>query len=228
MELSHSQAFILRRLFEENRICNRYLIGKEFTALLDQNLAEYYPFPESLFEGVGYLDDVLRLIDTDPIRALNIVESESPFLLNRDLAAIALMRKGDFSLERSAKMAGLMATDEGRSMLAVEAALSLTHWRNWSKPLSKWFDWKNFLDAIEYGLEIPAYAAWSSCAYVWAFTRQGGEISMQDHDYGALVESLKSQFETAEKSRDPELQRACEIALNQWGDIHTLSDQAGQ
>ncbi len=225
--LSPRQSEILKMLFQENKFCSKFLIGREFTALLDQNLSEYYPFPEALFEGVNYLEDVFRLEEQRPDRALAIIENESPFLLNRDLASIALMRLGEFSLERADRMAAMMTPESAQPLVAIEAALSLTHWRNWSHPLSKWFDWKNFLDVLEMGFAYPKYAPWSSCAYIWAFTQQGGMISDEDADYKSLVDSLKSHFEKSESSMDPELRHACETALNQWSRASTLSDRIG-
>lgn len=223
--MTERQVFILKQLFRENQFCSRFLIGREFTALLDQSLSDYYPFPESLFEGVQYLDDVFRLAETDRVRALQLIESESPFLLNRDLASIALMRQGDFSLERADRMAGLLGSEQ--DFVPIEAALSLTHWRNWTKPLSRWFDWTKFLDTLEMGFRYPKYAPWCSCAYIWAFTQQGGKISSADEDYSALVESLKEHFSKAEGSLDPELRKSVATALNQWRAVHTLADQVG-
>ena len=227
LTLSQRQSEILKMLFQENKFCSKFLIGREFTALLDQNLSDYYPFPEALFDGVHYLEDVFRLEEVDPKRALAIIENESPFLLNRDLASIALMRLGEFNLERADKMAAMMTPESAQQMVAIEAALSLTHWRNWNKPLSRWFDWKNFLDVLEMGFSYPKYAPWSSCAYIWAFTQQGGKISNEDADYKALVESLKTHFEKPESPMDPELRHACETALNQWSRASTLSDRVG-
>jgi hypothetical protein len=226
-ELSPKQSQILKLLFKENQFCSRFLIGREFTALLDQNLSEYYPFPESLFEGVQYLDDVFRLEESQPVRALALVERESPFLLNRDLATVALVRQGDFSLERADTLSALICPDGSQPLVAIEAALSLSHWRNWSRPLSKWFDWKNFLDVLETGFTHPKYAAWCSCAYIWAFTQQGGKISGEDVEYRALVDSLRGHFSRPDIHLDAELRRACEIALNQWGQGLTLGDRLG-
>lgn len=173
----------IRVLVDENRWLESFLIGSGFEFLLLENLHSFDALPEEFVEELRNYMFFQEGQAAEHLEFLRWSEVESPHLINRDLAAIALIRHGDFSEARADKVTGLMLHSEEHSLIGLEAALSFCHWKVWSQPLSRWWNWEKFLDVVDYGLTQPQYAAWSACAYLWAFIRQSSDT---EEDQAAL------------------------------------------
>ncbi len=192
----------VQSLFLELHFCSSLLIGKQvFIPILDRQMESYFPLPDEILDSLSYQKNFTLLMKLDPIQALKTIEKESPLLLNRDLAAVALVRLGQWTQSRADRLCGLMDYeyqddgDEGGSdgpYLSLEAALALCHPNNQERPLSRWWKWSAFLDLLDMGLKISPYQAHAAEAYLWAHQQQGGVLSETDPVYCDLVASLES------------------------------------
>lgn len=189
-------------LYDEIRWISRHLISNYFDAELKAALAEHEPLPEDFIESVK---NYFVQIDTDGSCSAELLkwsENESPFLLNRDLAAIALLRQGQVTEARKDKVTGLMLYSEKGSKISLEAAFSFCHPKIWDEPLSRWWDWQTYIDVIDRGFEHPVYTPWAAHAYLWAFVRQGGVLGPEDPSYEPLIENLGPYLATPSKTSE--------------------------
>ncbi len=192
----------VQALFHELNFCSSLLIGKKvFVPLLDRQMDSYFPLPDEIVQELIDQGQLTPMMKQDPVKALEIIEKDSPLLLNRDLASVALVRVGAWTEKRADRLCGLMEAGEANNMLeeeapdskpylSLEAAMALCHWNNQERPLSRWWNWKLFLDLLDLGLVTPPYEPWAAQGYLWAHQQQGGELSDSDPTYKELVISL--------------------------------------
>jgi hypothetical protein len=218
----------LSYLFEETRFCSNYLVEKDFCGLLDLQLQEASPIDDSFWQRFDYRHDAERMLTSSPMTALRIIEADSPALLNRDLASIALARQGQYTQKRFDRVAGMIGFIEDHWEKQLEACLAICHWRNWHQKPSQWLHWEGFFELLDQGTKDERYIAWSAYAYIWALVQNGGKISIMDDDYQELLWHFQTALEDGQNHGDNDLRVACRIALGQLSNLQvsgTFADE---
>ncbi len=205
----------VRVLREEIKWLNTFLLYPEYPKILDQQLQQFMPFPEDFLKSVNDYLFYGHLVNQKDLEYLLWSEVESPFLLNRDLASIALIRQGQLTQSRIDRVCGLMMYSGEGSPVAIEAALAFAQWRSWNQELSKWWNWKSFLDVIDQGLIDDELAPWCALAYFWGFQKQGGQAQLSDASFQTLKDSLFQALKVEPNRHVRDFKMTRTLALNE-------------
>lgn len=194
----------IKVLLDENHWIAQYLIGSNLEQPLLDNLNSFESLPEDFLTQLSDYVFFSEAAHGSAIELLRWSETESPHLVNRDLAAIAVLSLGDDLVARKDKVTGLFLYSEEGSPLAIEAALSFVSTKMWQKDLSKWWSWDKFLEIIDRGLGLAEYSSWCANAFLWAFQRQSHPFDEAGQDYIDLVEALKEPLQQLPSKRTDE------------------------
>lgn len=206
-------------LVDDTKFLSHYLFlpnTSEYLGLLETILEESSPIPDSLWDRVVHLHKRTRARHSNPVRTLETLEAMSPILLHRDLASIALFRLGYFSQKRSDTLAGLLVYDlDGPEFwLCIEAAFAICHWRNFGRPMSRWFESKRFIEIAQKALLLQPCSSFAAYALIWSLA-PGQDFTLEP-GYPQFVELLRPLLMGgASGSELREVHIACQMALGE-------------
>jgi len=214
------RAIVMRRV-DEAWLCEQQLLQRGYADALEQQLVDVLPIddasiadlaggPAAPFNVVSQLDEIFR---------------SSPVAGNRDLAALALLRRDSDDREALRCALGLL---HGDGPHATEAALVFGQWR-----------FQQSADGWPHGLEPRPLLALSQAAQKQSTTRLWGaataaaalQLSLLGHWGGVQRDEAAQQFETllpllreGVDSTDPALRLACIFALGDESLLRSLLD----
>jgi len=221
----NAQLAVVTRRVDEVRLCETFLLQKEFSHRLDEELVPRLPLepdalaalaagPEGPFEGRPEL--------------LPEIAQRSPLSITRLLASIALLRQGVFE---DTFASARTALEGGDPALALEAALAFAHWRVrlCPRPLWRRGDWWSGIDprkllevagAVSHGLPLRAWAAAAVSLATYGEFGPLPEPGVDDEEPDWLRPALSEGL----ASGDSDLRFTCAMALGQMQTIASALD----
>jgi len=222
-------AAVIRRV-EEIRLCEEYLLQKNYSTRLEEELIPLLPLNKKDLAA-------LREGPSGPFEhrpeLLSEIAEHSPIPMTRTLACIALLRQGNIPKKVFAAAQSALSSED--SDIAVEAALAFAHWR---ARLSPYRLWKR-IDGLAYegggawnGIDpyrlfevagrVPKGSPlwpWAAAAMALARFGEYGTVPVPSPDLSAdereYAELLRPALRDGLDSGDPDLRFTCAMALGE-------------